>query len=82
MEIALKMEQKLDSDKHAPNSLSAEYTYFDGMHTQVRGYKTLWVYHPGMCKMVLLVVMETESENTDKVTLFFNLYNECLRVNR
>ena len=27
MEIALKMEQKMDSDEHAPNSLSAEYAY-------------------------------------------------------
>ena len=30
MEIALKMEQKMDSNEHAPNSLSAEYAYFDG----------------------------------------------------
>ena len=34
MEIALKMEQKTDSDEHAPNSLSTEYAYFDGMHSQ------------------------------------------------
>ena len=33
IEIALKMEQKMDSDEHAPNSLSAEYAYFDGMHS-------------------------------------------------
>ena len=33
MEIALKLEQKMDSDEHAPNSLSAEYAYFDGMHS-------------------------------------------------
>ena len=81
MEIALKMEQKMDSDEHAPNSLSGEYAYFDGMHSRVRGYKTLtlWVYHPGMCKVVLLAVMETESENTDMVTLFFNLFNQCLQ---
>ena len=75
------MEQKPGSDEHAPNSLSAEYTYFDSMHSRVRGYKTLtlWVYHPGMCKVVLLAVMETESEDTDMVTLFFNLYNQCLK---
>ena len=75
LEIALKMEQKLDSDEHAPNSLSSEYAYFDGMHSRVRGYKplTLWVYHHRMCKVVLLAVMETESENTDMVTLFFKL---------
>ena len=81
LEIALKMEQKPDSDKHAPNSLSVEYTYFDGMYSRVRGYKTspLWVYHPGMCKVLLLAVMETESENTEMVTLFFNLFNECLK---
>ena len=71
----------MDSDEHAPNSLSAEYAYFDDMHSQVRGYKTLtlWVYHPGMCKVVLLAVMETESENTDMITLFFNLFNQCLQ---
>ena len=81
MEIALKMEQKADSDQHPPNSLSGEYAYFDGMHSRERGYKTLtlWVYHPGMCKVVLLAVRETESENTEMVTLFFNLFNECLQ---
>ena len=29
MEIVLKMKQKMDSDEHASNSLSAEYAYFD-----------------------------------------------------
>ena len=76
------MEQKPDSDEHAPNSVSAEYTYFDGMHSRVRGNKTLtlWVYHHGMCKVVLLAVMETESENNDMVTIFFNLFNQCLKA--
>ena len=32
-----------------------------------------------MCKVVLLAVMETESENTDMVTLFFNLFNQCIQ---
>ena len=32
-----------------------------------------------MCKVVLLAVMETKSENTEMVTLFFNLFNECLK---
>ena len=81
LEIALEMEQKADSDQHRPNSFSSEYAYFDGMHSRVRGYKTLtlWVYHLGICKVVLLAVMETESENTEMVTLFFNLFNECLK---
>ena len=81
LEIALKMEQKPDPDEHAPNSLSVEYAYFDGMHSRVRGYKTLtlWVYHLGMCKVLMLAVMETESENTEMVTLFFNLFKECFK---
>ena len=81
MEIALKMEQKADSDQHPPDSLSGEYPYFEWMHSRVRGYRTLtlWVYHPGMCKVVLLVVIKTESENTEMVTLFFNLFDECLQ---
>ena len=81
LKIALKMEQKPDSDEHALNSLSVEYAYFDGMHSRVRGYKTLtlWVYHPGMYKVLLLAVMGIESENTEMVTLFFNLFNECLK---
>ena len=51
------------------------------MHNRVRGYKTLilWVYHPDMCKVVLLAVMEMESENTEMVTLFYNVFNECLK---
>ena len=79
LEIALKMEQKPDSDEHGLNSLSVEYAYFDGMQSRVRRYKTLtlWVYHPVMWKVLLLAVMEKESENTEMVTLIFNLFNEC-----
>ena len=39
LEIALKMEQKPDSDEHVLNSLSVEYAYFDGMHSRVRDIK-------------------------------------------
>ena len=53
--------------KSFKDSVSAEYAYFVGMHSRVRGYKTLT-----LCKVVLLAVMEMESEHTDMVTLFFN----------
>ena len=32
-----------------------------------------------MCKVVLLAVMENKSENTDMVTLFYNLFIQCLK---
>ena len=36
----------------------------DGMHSQVRGYKTLWTYHLGMNKVMALAIMECQNENT------------------
>ena len=40
------MEQKETEGQHT-NSLSLEWAYMDGMHSRVRGYKTLtlWTYH-------------------------------------
>ena len=40
LEIAKKMEQK-QTEGQPTNSLSLEWAYMDGMHSQVRGYKTL-----------------------------------------
>ena len=55
LEIAQKMEQKETEGQHT-NSLSLEWAYMDGMHSRVRGYKTLtlWTYHPGMNKVMAL----------------------------
>ena len=49
LEIAQKMEQK-ETEGQRTNSLSLEWAYMDGMHSRVRGYKTLtlWTYHSGM----------------------------------
>ena len=49
LEIAKKLVQK-ETEGQPTNSLSLEWAYMDGMHSRVRGYKTLtlWTYHPGM----------------------------------
>ena len=60
--------------------LSREKAFFDGMHSRCRGYKSLmlWTHHPGMCHMNRLATMECKCEDTEMVSIFFQLFNEVL----
>ena len=80
LEIAKKMEQK-ETEGQPTNSLSLEWAYMDGMHSQVRGYKTLmlWTYHPGMNKVMALAIMECQNENTQMIKDFLQTSNKCLQ---
>ena len=71
IEIAKIMEQK-QTEGQPTNSLSLERAYMDGMHSQVRGYKTLtlWTYHSGMNKVMTLAIMECHNENTQMIKHF------------
>ena len=53
----------------------------DGMHSRVRGYKTLtlWTYHPGMNKVMDLAIMECQNENTQMIKHFLQTFNKCLQ---
>ena len=53
---------------------------FDGMHKWCHGCKslTMWLHHPGMQCMRQLAKMEVERENTEMISLFFNLFNKAL----
>ena len=80
LDLAVQMDPTRKSVRGRPSLLSFEKAYFDGMHRRCRGYKTLtmWVHHPGMRRMRHLATMEVEKENTEMVTLFFNLFNKAL----
>ena len=75
-EIALKMDQYLPEY----NALMGEEAYFDGAHKRCAGFKTLalFVYHPGMRKILRLASMEVRAENTLHISLFWKLFNQML----
>ena len=60
--------------------LSEEFCFFDGKRKRCRGFVTLTasVYHPLLRKQITLAIMESESENTVNVTLFWTLFNEVI----
>ena len=60
--------------------LSFEHAYMDAMHNRVNGYKTLtlWMYHPGIQRVLNLAIMDCERENTEMITLFLQKFNEAL----
>jgi hypothetical protein len=59
---------------------SAESVYFDGMHSRVKGYKslTLWFHNPVVRKLQRLATMETKREDTVAVAQFFTTLNRLL----
>ena len=75
MEIAVKMDQ--DQPEGERSIPSFEHAYMDAMHNRVNGYKTLtlWMYHPGMKRVLHLAIMECERENTEMVSLFLHKFN-------
>ena len=60
--------------------LTEEPAYFDGMHSHVKYFVTLtlWVFHPAMCGMKMLGIMDAMKEDSDHIELFFTLFNEAL----
>ena len=77
-EIALKMDPNTAEGQNS--TMNEEHAYLDGMHSQVRGYKSLslWTYHPGMHRVIHLATMEAEREDTECITLFLSLFNQLL----
>ncbi|CAC5426711.1 unnamed protein product [Mytilus coruscus] len=58
-----------------------ELAFIDAKHNRCRGFKTLtlWAYHPVLRKLVSLTKMEVEEENTENLTIFWELLNEMLQ---
>ena len=63
-----------------PNLLQMENAYFDAMHTEEYGFKSLglWLIHQAMKKILRLASMELHSKNHKDIALFFSLFNEIL----
>ena len=76
--IALKMDPKTSTG--SKSAMTEEEAYLDGMHSRVKGYKSLslWTYHPGMKRVIHLATMEAEKEDMECLTLFLNLFNSLL----
>lgn len=70
----------LNMDKHGQHYLNEEFCYFDGKRKRCKGLVTLTasLYHPLLRKQIPLAIMETESEDTKSVALFWTLFNEAL----
>ena len=77
---ATKARMGLNMDREGDHFLHEEFCFFDGKRKRCKGYVTLTasVYHPLLRRQITLAVMESESENTENVTLFWNLFNEVL----
>ena len=73
----------MDGDDTVANksSWTEEHAYIDAMHSWVNGYKTVTMstYHPGMNKVVNLAIMDCHKENTEMLTVFLQLFNNCLQ---
>ena len=70
----------LNMNREGGHFLHEEFCFFDGKRKRCKGFVTLTasVYHPLLRKQITPTVMESESENTENVTLFWNLFNEVL----
>lgn len=77
--IALKMDES-NQEENNMSELVEEPLYMDGIHSRCKNYKTLtlWMYHPGMKKIMRLASMECERENTENVKLFLQTFNSML----
>lgn len=76
----LKAKIAISMDKDKEHFLAQEFCFFDGKHKRAKGYVTLTasVYHPLLRRQIPLATMEAVSENTENVTLFWELFNEVL----
>ena len=62
------------------DGLQMENAYFDATHTRVYGFKSfaLWLVHGPMWEMIHLASMEMQTENSNDIAIFFQLFNEIL----
>lgn len=70
----------INMDRHKKHFLAQEFCFFDEKHKRAKGYVTLTasVYHPLLRRQIPLAAMESVSENTENVTLFWELFNEVI----
>ena len=73
--LALQMDRDLDEP------LSSEFVHIDATHTRCKGFKsiTLWTYHPVLCKLLRIPILEVEEENTENLVKFWEILNEMLQ---
>ena len=80
LRMALKMGGKIKIRKQ-DSSLHEEPAYFDGMHKRVKNFISpkLWIFHPGMCSMQILAVMDCPKEDPDNIKKkFFDTFNKAM----
>ena len=76
----LKAKIAINMDRDKKHFLAQEFCFFDGKHKRAKGYVTLTasVYHPLLRRQIPLAAVESVSENTENVTLFWELFNEVI----
>jgi hypothetical protein len=79
--VMVQLALSMDCSGEVTTEQQMEEVYFDGTHSRVTGYKTLtmWTMHVAMRRLVNLASMEVRSEDTDAVSLFFQLFNDALK---
>ena len=58
------------------------YAFFDAKHDRTLGMKTitLWTYDPSTQRILQLAVMESDREDTESLTVFWECFNEMLQT--
>ena len=61
--------------------LTEEPAFFDGMHSHVKYFVslTLRVFHPAMCCMVILAIMDALKEDANNIEIFFDVFCKSLQ---
>ena len=72
----------MDQDSKGDNILKQETAYFNGQHSRCQGFVTLvlFVFHPGMKKILRLATMEVRKENTSIFAQCWNLLGQAISL--
>ena len=73
----VKMQMALGMDQHGQHFLSKEYCFFDGKCKRCRNFTTLTVSidHPLLRRQIPLAITEAETEDSENIQLFWELFN-------
>lgn len=66
-------------DRQGEHFMSKEYCFFDGKVKRCRNFVTLTasVYHPLIKRQIPLAIMETETESSETIELFWTLFQKA-----
>ena len=77
----VKMQMAFEMDQDRQHYLNKEYCFCDGKRKRCGNFTTLTasVYHPLLRKQVPLAIMEAETEDSENIQIFWELFNQALQ---